>query len=108
IELPTTSPSGSKPACLMSRNSLTDRSEVNRPCRFCSNRARPASGMPSSEVGSYGVSRSSVMACSSFVHVGGVGKVSWARDDRRSAEQVQHRFGWPYGGLLLLADRGAD
>ncbi len=52
IDEPTTRPSGSKPASLTSRNSATDRSDVNRPRLFCSRRARPAAGTPSIDVGS--------------------------------------------------------
>src|ERR1035441_3679769 len=48
-----TSPSGWKPAWRTSRNSLTDRSLVNRPERFCCRRAVPASGTPSVLLGSY-------------------------------------------------------
>ena len=44
IDEPTTSPSGSKPASLTSRNSSTDRSEVNRPRLFCSRRAAAGLG----------------------------------------------------------------
>ena len=38
---------GWKPAWRTSRNSLIERSLVNRPARFCCRRARPASGTPS-------------------------------------------------------------
>src|SRR5207244_1760985 len=50
----TTRPSGSNPACLTSRNSLTERSLVKkRPdSRMRRSRSRPASGMPSTDVGS--------------------------------------------------------
>ncbi len=46
IELPTTRPTGSNPASVTSRNSLTLRSEVYRPWRFCSRRSTPDSGNP--------------------------------------------------------------
>ena len=55
IELPTTRPTGSNPASVTSRNSLTLRSEVYRPSRFCSRRSRPDSGIPSRDPGSYSV-----------------------------------------------------
>src|ERR1700751_4341771 len=50
IELPSTSPTGSNPACLTSRNSSTDRSLVKNPratsCFIRAIRSRPDSGVP--------------------------------------------------------------
>src|SRR5579884_1659282 len=60
MELPMTSPTGSKPASRTSRNSLIERSLVNRPRlpsppRISTRRRRAASGSPSCEPGVYGI-----------------------------------------------------
>src|ERR671933_82153 len=54
MELPTTRPSGSNPAALTSRNSLTDRSLVKKlRSRMRTSRSTPCSGMPAVEGGAY-------------------------------------------------------
>ena len=56
---------------------MTDRSEVNRPWRFCCRRARPASGTPSREVGSYAVSLLAHVVAPSQVNRSTVGLGAW-------------------------------
>src|ERR1035441_5238904 len=88
-----TSPSGWKPAWRTSRNSLTERSLVNRPERFCCRRAGPASGTPSVLLGSYAKGLPFSL---------GVGSRSAQREDL-------HRRGGRPGGRQrgILADHGA-
>src|SRR6202034_4203593 len=107
--LPTTKPTGSKPACLISRNSLTLRSEVNRPAWFCCRRALPASGTPSSEVGSYVLSVSSVSLMLALLLVGSLVCSSAPFEDcSKLCRQIDGRLGCVRDRRAVLADRRTD
>src|SRR5436305_995577 len=102
MELPNTSPTGRKPASRTSRNSLTDRSDVNNavgwPGRIAASRRIASSGTPSAVgicAGSWVVG--SVMSCdSSLVVHGPRSSVVPQRQDREGA--------WLLERLAVLRD----